>query len=106
MDAAVTTVRKTITVTDSQNDGIKAQIDSGAYANDSEVLRDLIRKAQRGATEIEAIRAALIDGAWCGRKSVGRMAQGSLFQILRGCGAVSGPPRSHPADWDERPSQG
>ncbi len=34
------------------------------------------------------------------------MAQGSLFQILRGYGAVSGPSRSHPADWVERPSKG
>jgi antitoxin ParD1/3/4 len=42
----MTTVRKTITLTDTQNDWIKAQIDSGAYTNDSEVLRDLIRKAQ------------------------------------------------------------
>jgi antitoxin ParD1/3/4 len=69
METAVTTVRKTITLTDSQNDWIKAQIDSGAYTNDSEVLRDLIRKAQRGATEIEAIRAALIEGEQSGRSA-------------------------------------
>ena len=58
----MTTVRKTITLTDSQNDWIKAQIDSGAYTNDSEVLRDLIRKAQHETDEMEAIRAALIAG--------------------------------------------
>ena len=58
----MTTVRKTITLTDSQNDWIKAQIDSGSYTNDSEVLRDLIRKAQQENAEIEAIRAALIEG--------------------------------------------
>jgi antitoxin ParD1/3/4 len=58
----MTTVRKTITLTDTQNDWIKAQIDSGAYTNDSEVLRDLIRKAQQETSEIEAIRAALIEG--------------------------------------------
>ncbi len=40
----MTTVRKTITLTDTENEWIKAQIDSGAYTNDSEVLRDLIRK--------------------------------------------------------------
>jgi len=56
------TVRKTITLTDTQNDWIKAQIDSGAYTNDSEVLRDLIRKAQQENSAIEAIRAALIEG--------------------------------------------
>lgn len=58
----MTTVRKTITLTDAQNDWIKAQIDSGAYTNDSEVLRDLIRKAQQESAEIEAIRAALVEG--------------------------------------------
>lgn len=58
----MTTVRKTITLTDAQNDWIKAQIDSGAYTNDSEVLRDLIRKAQQESAEIDAIRAALIEG--------------------------------------------
>lgn len=58
----MTTVRKTITLTDSQNDWIKAQIDSGSYTNDSEVLRDLIRKAQQENAEIQSIRAALIEG--------------------------------------------
>jgi antitoxin ParD1/3/4 len=58
----MTTVRKTITLTDTQNDWIKAQIDSGAYTNDSEVLRDLIRKAQHETAEMEAIRAELILG--------------------------------------------
>jgi antitoxin ParD1/3/4 len=58
----MTTVRKTITLTDSQNDWIKSQIDNGSYTNDSEVLRDLIRKAQQDNAQIEAIRAALIEG--------------------------------------------
>jgi antitoxin ParD1/3/4 len=57
----MTTIRKTITLTDAQNDWIKAQIDSGAYTNDSEVVRDLIRKAQQENSEIEAVRAALIE---------------------------------------------
>ncbi|WP_337188842.1 type II toxin-antitoxin system ParD family antitoxin [Phenylobacterium sp.] len=58
----MTTIRKTITLTGAQNDWIKAQIDSGAYTNDSEVLRDLIRKAQQERADIEAVRAALIEG--------------------------------------------
>ena len=65
----MSTVRKTITLTDTQNDWIKAQIDSGAYTNDSEVLRDLIRKAQQESAEIEAIRAALIEGEKSGVSS-------------------------------------
>lgn len=56
------TVRKTITLTDKQGDWIKAQIDAGHYTNDSEYIRDLIRREQERNTEIESIRAALIEG--------------------------------------------
>lgn len=55
-------VRKTITLTDKQDDWIKAQIDAGHYTNDSEYIRDLIRREQERNSEIEAIRAALIEG--------------------------------------------
>ncbi len=56
------TVRKTITLTDQQDRWIKAQIDAGHYTNDSEFIRDLIRREQERSTDIEAIRAALIEG--------------------------------------------
>jgi len=56
------TVRKTITLTDQQDGWIKSQIDAGYYTNDSEFIRDLIRRDQERSAEIEAIRAALIDG--------------------------------------------
>jgi antitoxin ParD1/3/4 len=56
------TVRKTITLTDQQDRWIKSQIDAGYYTNDSEFIRDLIRRDQERSAEIEAIRAALIDG--------------------------------------------
>jgi antitoxin ParD1/3/4 len=56
------TVRKTITLTDKQDDWIKAQVDAGHYTNDSEYIRDLIRREQERSGEIEAIRAALIEG--------------------------------------------
>ncbi|WP_191489688.1 type II toxin-antitoxin system ParD family antitoxin [Pseudomonas sp. FEN] len=56
------TVRKTITVTDQQDGWIKAQIDAGHYTNDSEYIRDLIRREQERSAEFEAIRAALIEG--------------------------------------------
>lgn len=56
------TVRKTITVTDQQDSWIKAQIDAGRYTNDSEYIRDLIRREQERSVEIEAIRAALLEG--------------------------------------------
>lgn len=56
------TVRKTITLTDKQDSWVKAQIDAGHYTNDSEYIRDLIRREQERSAEIESIRAALIEG--------------------------------------------
>jgi antitoxin ParD1/3/4 len=56
------TVRKTITLTDRQDDWIKAQVEGGHYTNDSEYIRDLIRREQERGAEIEAIRSALIKG--------------------------------------------
>lgn len=56
------TVRKTITLTDQQDAWIKAQIDGGHYTNDSEYIRELIRREQERCAEIESIRRALIEG--------------------------------------------
>ena len=56
------TVRKTITLTDQQDNWVKAQIMAGHYTNDSEYIRDLIRREQERSAEIEATRAALIEG--------------------------------------------
>jgi antitoxin ParD1/3/4 len=59
-------VKKSISVTDQQDSWIKAQIKSGHYGNESEVVRELIRERQlrdqETTAEIEAIRAALIEG--------------------------------------------
>ncbi|AZC90172.1 type II toxin-antitoxin system ParD family antitoxin [Pseudomonas carnis] len=56
------TVRKTITLTDTQDGWVKAQIDAGRFTNDSEYIRDLIRREQERSAEVDAIRAALIVG--------------------------------------------
>jgi antitoxin ParD1/3/4 len=56
------TVRKTITLTDTQDGWIKAQINAGHYTNDSEYIRDLIRREQERSAEIKAVRSALIEG--------------------------------------------
>ncbi len=59
-------VKKSISVTDRQDDWIKAQIASGHFGNESEVVRELIRERQvreeETPAEIKAIRAALIEG--------------------------------------------
>jgi len=56
------TVRKTITLTDQQDGWIKAQVDAGHYTNDSEYIRDLIRREQDRSAQIESVRASLIEG--------------------------------------------
>lgn len=59
-------VRKTITLTEQQNAWIAAQIAAGSYTNDSEAIRDLIRREQERSFEIESIRQALIEGEQSG----------------------------------------
>lgn len=60
------TMRKTITVTVQQERWIKAQIAAGDFTNDSEYIRDLIRRDQARRARIEAIRGELIDGETSG----------------------------------------
>ena len=59
-------VKKSITVTDRQNNWIRSKIKSGHYGNEREVVRELIRERQMREEEtpkqIAAIRAALIEG--------------------------------------------
>jgi len=55
-------VRKSISLTKHQDDWVKAQISSGDYTNDSEVLRDLIRKAQGHDEDLQKLRAAIQKG--------------------------------------------
>ncbi|MCY4150018.1 MAG: type II toxin-antitoxin system ParD family antitoxin [Gammaproteobacteria bacterium] len=61
----MTMVKKSISVTDQQDIWIKAQVDTGRYGNESEVLRALIRERQMLEQDtpegIRAVRAALIE---------------------------------------------
>jgi antitoxin ParD1/3/4 len=56
------TVRKTITLTDQQDAWIADQIAGGSYTNDSEAIRDLIRRAQERDAAMQDLRQALIAG--------------------------------------------
>lgn len=59
-------VKKSISVTEQQEQWVKEQIAGGHFGNESEVIRDLIRerqaKEQETTEEIRAIRKALIEG--------------------------------------------
>jgi antitoxin ParD1/3/4 len=53
-------IKKSITVTDSQDAFIQAQIATGHYATDSEVIREALREKALRIAEIDALRAKLI----------------------------------------------
>ncbi|MFC1680657.1 type II toxin-antitoxin system ParD family antitoxin [Pseudomonadota bacterium] len=56
------TVRKTITLTDKQDEWVKTQITSGDYTNDSEYFRDLVRRDQEQDAKFKALRRAIREG--------------------------------------------
>tara|TARA_R110002167_G_scaffold345963_1_gene556449 strand:- start:483 stop:740 length:258 start_codon:yes stop_codon:yes gene_type:complete len=58
----VSTIRKTITFTDQQDEWIKNQIQSGRFTNDSEYIRVLLRQDQELNNYNDGIRKALIEG--------------------------------------------
>lgn len=60
------TVRKTVTVTEAQDDWIKAQVANGDFTNDSEYFRDLIRRDQE---KERALKAAIDEGIASGPSS-------------------------------------
>lgn len=59
-------VRKTITITTQQHAWIASQIAASSYTNDSEAIRDLIRREQERSAETESIRQAFIEGEQSG----------------------------------------
>lgn len=56
------TTRKTITVTEQQDEWIKARIGAGGYTNDSEYIRDLIRRDQERHAKIVAMQKLVDEG--------------------------------------------
>lgn len=60
-------VRKSLTITEAQDQWIKLQIENGGFTNDSEYLRHLIRQDRERALEVFGIKAALQEGYDSGR---------------------------------------
>ena len=56
------TIRKTITLSDAQDAWIKAQIARGDFTNDSEYIRDLVRRDQEGQAKLSDLRSAIAEG--------------------------------------------
>lgn len=62
----MSTLRKTISITEHQNLWIKSKIIAGDFTNDSEYIRSLIRRDQVGSKETELISGALEKGEQSG----------------------------------------
>lgn len=56
----MTMIKKSITVTDKQNDWIQAQLAQGRYASDSELIREALREKEMRMAELETLRNRLI----------------------------------------------
>ena len=55
-------IRKTVTIPDAMEEWIKSQIDSGHYGNDSEYIRDLIRRDQERKSVEQELRLLIEEG--------------------------------------------
>ncbi|TDI44013.1 MAG: type II toxin-antitoxin system ParD family antitoxin [Acidobacteria bacterium] len=69
------TVRKTITLTEKQDEWVKAQIANGDYTNDSEYFRDLVRRHQEQDAKSKTLKDAILEGLESGvrEKTVGEL---------------------------------
>ena len=56
------TTRKTITLTDKQDQWIRSRIAAGEYTNDSEYIRDLVRRDQEQNAKFRALKSAIQEG--------------------------------------------
>ncbi len=56
------TVRKTITLSDTQDAWIKSQISRGLFTNDSEYIRDLLRRDQTQQDQLAELKQSIAEG--------------------------------------------
>lgn len=60
------TVRKSITFTNQQDSWIKLRVKSGDFTNDSEYIRDLVRKDQEENMKLLDLKQAIDEGLQSG----------------------------------------
>lgn len=85
----MSTTRKTITVTEQQDHWIKARIEDGDFTNDSEYIRDLIRRDQEENAKFLVLKAAINEGlaSGVGHRSVAQI-MGDVEKRLRADGQL------------------
>ena len=81
----MTTVRKTISLTSQQDQWVKAQIAAGRFTNDSEYIRDLIRRDLERSTSFHALQAAIREGLESGvsERTIPEIAQEAEARLRR-----------------------
>lgn len=62
-------IKKSITVTDQQEAFIQAQLATGQYASDSEIIREALREKEQRTAEIDMLRAKLVASEQSGASS-------------------------------------
>ncbi|MFB1002708.1 MAG: type II toxin-antitoxin system ParD family antitoxin [Bacteroidia bacterium] len=55
-------IRKSITFTEPLNNWVQSLISSGEYTNESEYIRDLIRRDRKENSEVQQLRIAIQEG--------------------------------------------
>ncbi|MFQ3248123.1 MAG: antitoxin ParD1/3/4 [Arenicella sp.] len=78
-------IKKSITVTDQQEEWIQSQMASGNYATDSELIREALREKQLRMDEVDYIRAKLIKAEQGGftKRTANEILAKSKQEILR-----------------------
>jgi len=61
------TVRKSITFTEQQDGWIKLRVQNGDFTNDSEYIRDLVRKDQQQNLKLVELKNAIDEGLQSGK---------------------------------------
>lgn len=59
--------RKTITLTEQQDNWVKGQIETGHFGNDSEYIRHLFRRDQQTQERLSTLRQVLLEGESSGK---------------------------------------
>jgi antitoxin ParD1/3/4 len=72
----MSTVRKSISFTDTLSDWMQSLVESGEYANESEYVRDLVRRDRDKNTKFIALKSAIDEGLKSG------VSERSIFEIL------------------------
>lgn len=64
------TIRKSITFTEQQDSWIKTRIKNGDFTNDSEYVRELVRKDQESNQKLMDLKNAIDDGLQSGKSKL------------------------------------